>query len=165
MEITEVGHHTWSIVTSIRALCRLHRHFLRIPELSFLPEPQGDGGDLSRQCHRGEIFLHSSCNRGLVTVTEWAWSGHRCRGRSLEDVLEHRIVVAIEPACERSPPLPTHFALVQLLVGTRSSHHGQPGVRPEIALGPEAKRRAHDGQDLGHPDRTEEWNRAKDLPP
>src|SRR5256885_14780537 len=165
MEVTEVGHHTSSIVTSIRALCRLHRHFLRIPELSFLPEPQGDGGDLSRQGHRGEIFLHSSGNRGVVIVTEWAWSGRRCRRRSLEDVLEDRVVVAIEPACERSPPLPTHLALVQLLVGTRSSHHGQPRVRPEIALGPKAKRRAHDRQDLSHADRTEEWNPAKNLPP
>ena len=68
MEVTEVGHHTSSIVTSIRALCRLHRHFLRIPELSFLPEPERDRGDLARQRDFGQFLADAVVILGSLDI-------------------------------------------------------------------------------------------------
>ena len=38
IEITEAGHPHSTITGSIRALCRLYRQLVRIPELSSLPE-------------------------------------------------------------------------------------------------------------------------------
>jgi hypothetical protein len=47
---------------AIRTLCRLHRQFLRIEQLSFLPQTQGHRRDLSRQRHLGQFLVHASAD-------------------------------------------------------------------------------------------------------
>src|ERR1051325_4788441 len=73
----------------IRALCRLHRQFLRIPELSLLPQTQDHGGDLAGQRDLRQLVFHASGERGFVILREnvrmctwqeasWSWEHFVC---------------------------------------------------------------------------------------
>src|ERR1051325_6475102 len=72
----------------IRALCRLHRQFLRIPELSLLPQTQDHGGDLAGQRDLRQLVFHASGERGFVILAEWTWHGCRRRGRALAQIVQ-----------------------------------------------------------------------------
>src|SRR5216684_584897 len=92
------------VVHLIRALCRLHRHLVRIPELSFLPEPERDRRDLARQRNFGQFLAYAATDARVIEVFQWTRLGRRCIRRPFEHILERRVVIAIEPTRERCSP-------------------------------------------------------------
>src|SRR2546421_10806969 len=104
----------------IRASCRLHHQFVRIPELSFLPEPQRDRRDLARQRDFGQFLAYATTDARIVEIPQRA--GLCCGGirRSFKHALERRVVIAIETTGQRcSPPAP-QLAARELLIGAGS---------------------------------------------
>src|SRR6266498_3356476 len=91
-------------VVAIRALCRLRRQFRWIPELSFLPQSQGDRRDLPRQGQERHVGVDTMSEGLLVEVLEGTVFVRGGRRGALEDVLEDPVVIAIQPACERRSP-------------------------------------------------------------
>src|SRR5438034_11620193 len=91
----------------IRASDRLHRQLVRIPELSFLPEPERDRRDLARQRDLGQFLTYATTDARVIEVFQGAGLCRSGIRRSFKHALERRIVIAIETTGERcSPPAP-----------------------------------------------------------
>src|SRR5438552_10213568 len=148
----------------IRALFVLPRHFVRIPELSFLPEPERDRRDLARQGHFGQFLSYTSTDTRLIDLFQWPRLGCSRIRSPFEHILEHRVVIAVQPTGQRRSPPASQLPADELLIGTRARHHSQPDVGPQLPLGPEPPRRAHDRQHQSYPNRTEERYRSQHLP-
>src|SRR5687767_94511 len=74
-------------------LCRLHRYFGWIPELSFLPEMQRNRRNFSRQGDLRQFRPDAVRDATLVDVLKRSGFECRCVGCSFEHALEKAIVV------------------------------------------------------------------------
>src|ERR1019366_1281477 len=77
----------------IRASYRLRRQFVRIPELSFLPEPERDRRDLARQRHFGQFLAYAATDARVIEVFQWPGLGRRRIRRPFEHILERGVVI------------------------------------------------------------------------
>jgi hypothetical protein len=78
--------------------------------------------------------LYASGERGFVMFAKRAGPGRRRVRCSLEHGFENRIVIAVQAACEWSLLASTQLAAFDILIGARSRHNSQTGIRPEISF-------------------------------
>ena len=117
-----------------------------------------------RQRHARELLAHAAREHPLIERLQWPAPRRRRRGCTLEHVLDHAIVMAIEPARHRSPP-PSHGSTVlDVILGGRARDDGQAGIGPEMPLRAKPPRRLPCREQQCHADWASERNRAQHPP-
>ncbi len=105
---------------------------------SFLPNDQGDRGNLPRQGETSHRWSHPFGEQVLVKIAERSSAGARPHGRTLEDILEIVVMVRIPPTKLRwflgTLQLSLDGAVLRAVVGLQR----KPAVGPPWALGAEA---------------------------
>src|SRR5229473_6685919 len=104
---------------------------------SFLPDNQGDRGNLPRQGETSHRWSHPFGEQGLVKIAERSIAGAGSHGRTLEDILEIVVVVIIQPTkllwLSRTLQLSLDIAVLRAVVRFQR----QPTVGPQLALSAE----------------------------
>ena len=153
-----------TVASQIQDLLYSRRQLGRIEAFSSLPQPQCDRGNLAGQRHPGQFLPHTSSDHPKVEVLEGPWSCRSGSGGSLEHLLEHRVMIAVQPAGHRWPPASDRPAVDDVVVRARPANHRKPGVGPQVSLGPKSPGCLHFGQHQRHTDRPEERDRSQQSP-
>ena len=62
---------------------------------------KGERGELAGQRHTGELLAHAALEHSVIEILEWARTSDGYVGGALKDILEHAIVVGVQPSRER----------------------------------------------------------------
>ena len=84
-----------------RTLCQRRSRSLfqivGVETYSFLPDDQGDRGNLPRQGETSHRWSHPFGEQGLVKIAQRSIASAGSHGRTLEDILEIVVMVRIQP--------------------------------------------------------------------
>jgi len=84
-------------LSSLRSSCSLFQMF-SVETCSFLPNQQSDRGNLARQGEACQVRFRSPGDAGFVEILKGSAVGGSPGGRTLEDIFQIMIVVAVESA-------------------------------------------------------------------
>src|SRR6266849_8055193 len=111
---------------------------LGVEAFSFLPNAQGNGGDLARQRQARHRRLHAFGQQTFIELTEGSVDGTSRRGRTLKQVFQIVIVVTVESA-DKHRLLGAHqLPVLEAVIGAAARLQGQSAVGPELTLAAEA---------------------------
>src|SRR2546422_5071501 len=116
---------------------------LGVEAFSFLPNAQGNGGDLARQRQARHRRLHAFGQQAFIELTEGAVDNAGRRRRTLKQVFQIVIVVAVESADEHRFLGAHQLSVLEAVIGAAARLQGQPAVGPELTFAAEAVRRLY----------------------
>src|SRR5215469_1137158 len=123
-----------------------------------LPDDQSDGSDLARQGEACQMRLHSSSDASLIEILQRPSCGSGSRGRTLEDIFQIVIMVAVQPTdglgLFGAFQLATDEAVFPAGVGSEC----QATVGPQLPLGTETVRSLQDRNEQSGADRADRRN-------
>src|SRR5437667_3752718 len=88
--------HRGDVPRRLAVLARWRRQFGRIVGLSFLPQAERERRELAGEGHPRELRPHPPSDHRVVEVLERAGAHGGGRRRTLQHILEHAIVIAIQ---------------------------------------------------------------------
>src|SRR5207237_8181936 len=116
---------------------------LGVEAFSFLPNAQGNGSDLARQRQARHRRLHAFGQQTFIELTEGAVDNAGRRRRTLTQVFQIVIVVAVESADEHRFLGAHQLSVLEAVIGAAARLQGQPAVGPELTFAAEAVRRLY----------------------
>src|SRR6266496_1379061 len=134
-----------------------------IEAFSFLPNRQGNGGDLARQCELCHLRLDARRHALLVELLQRSGENAGAHGRAFEDVLQIVIVVHVQSADEYLFAATFQLPFDLLVIGTAARFQPQTTVRPELALAAETMRGLYSCYQHRRADRAQVGNTAQSL--
>src|SRR5438128_5439473 len=143
-------------------LCRAERlgclwlQLLGVEAFSFLPNAQGNGGDLARQRQARHGGLQAFGQQAFIELTERAVDNAGRRRRTLKQVFQIVIVVAVESADEHRFLGAHQLSVLEAVIGAAARLQGQPAVGPELTFAAEAVRRLYPPDQLRRANRTQQ---------
>ena len=145
-----------------RSSCLLFQMF-GVETHSFLPDQQSDRRNLARQGQARHRRLHSSGHQSGVELLQRSGDGSGSGGRTLEDIFQIVIVIAVEPADRQEFLRAFELSLHEAVFAAAGGLQSQTAVGPELPLGAKAMRRLNQSNQQSRPDRTDRRNLAQQF--
>src|SRR5271168_3994573 len=136
---------------------------LGVERFSFLPNLQGDGGDLARQGQTRHLRPRSFLQQPKVKLVKNSLTDASRVGCALEHVLQFVVVIPVQPANPCRSFLALHLSFNHAVLGAVAGLQRQSAVSPELALGAEPVRRLHPRDQHRRTQRTQKWHRLQPL--
>src|SRR6266852_1155800 len=127
---------------------------------SFLPDHQGDRGDLARQSTARHLRLDPFGDQRIVKLLERSALGSGNGRGTLVEILQIVIVIAIQSTNRDLLLRSLQLSLDGTVIGTAVCFDPKPNVRPKLSLGAKPVRCLEERDQESRPDRSEERNLA-----
>src|SRR5215831_5981015 len=117
----------------LRSSC-LCFQFGSVEAISFLPDGQGNGGDLARQGQLRHLRLDAGTQPLLVKLLQWSRENAGTHGRAFEDVLQVVVVVQVQSPDQYLFTGTLQLSFDLLIIGAAARLQTQTAVGPELTF-------------------------------